>query len=372
MSLVSSVTPEQRTGALVFSGIAVILSFVPALSEGESIYLDPSPILGFAALVPFGAKGAILTALLASVIVQLRFFISGVIPRSRWRISLINVTIVTVATLAGAAVFYLGAKLPMSFVKLPAIGFGMCAAAMAASVLYRTILHIVEFELSPQEAFRVAWKLAILPGAWFANLGGFLAGMVLHFQPAAIPVIILLFVLDHWVDWAYAAVRREFYQAVVMVSQALESRDEYTERHSEGVAEITRILALRMGQGEWRAEEMRVAAMLHDLGKILTPDDVLFKPDKLSPDERKTMEQHASNLREVLGDPEFLEEKVQWAASHHEKWDGTGYPKGLKGESIPLPSRIMAVADVWNALTTDRPYRKGMPREKAVRIIEEG
>ena len=116
---------------------------------------------------------------------------------------------------------------------------------------------------------------------------------------------------------------------------------------------------------------IRRGALLHDIGKIGIPDDILHKPGPLNEAEWATMQTHPTLAHDLLAPIEFLKPALDIPYCHHERWDGSGYPRGLKGQQIPLPARIFAVADVWDALTSDRPYRKAWPRERAKAHIEE-
>ncbi len=148
-------------------------------------------------------------------------------------------------------------------------------------------------------------------------------------------------------------------------ARALDLRDDETEGHSRRVTELTVTLAERMGARGEALAHIRRGALLHDIGKLGVPDRILLKPGPLSDDEWELMRRHPAYAHELLAPIPFLQPALDIPYCHHEKWDGTGYPQGLKGWDIPLPARIFAVADVWDALTSDRPYRDAWPEEKA-------
>jgi putative nucleotidyltransferase with HDIG domain len=142
--------------------------------------------------------------------------------------------------------------------------------------------------------------------------------------------------------------------------RALDLRDKETEGHTQRVTSLTEKLAKAMGiQGDMLLH-IRRGALLHDIGKMGIPDGILLKPGALTPDERQLIEKHPVYAYEMLSPIHFLQPALDIPYCHHEKWNGTGYPRGLKGEQIPLPARIFAVTDVWDALVSDRPYRKGL------------
>jgi len=162
-------------------------------------------------------------------------------------------------------------------------------------------------------------------------------------------------------------------QTVAAMAQALEARDSYTRGHAERVAEIAAQIALEMGFDEKRVELVRTAGVLHDIGKIGISDTILLKPGRLTPEERVIMETHVDIGSNILAgaESELLEVARIIALTHHEKWDGTGYPNRLSGEAIPLEGRITAIADVFDALTSERPYKQAWPVDQAVAYLKE-
>ncbi|HNB50407.1 MAG TPA: PAS domain S-box protein [Anaerolineales bacterium] len=154
-------------------------------------------------------------------------------------------------------------------------------------------------------------------------------------------------------------------------SRVLDLRDKETEGHSQRVTEITLKLARRLGVRDDEIVHIRRGALLHDIGKMGIPDAILLKPAKLNDEEWVIMRQHPGLAYEMLTPIAYLRPALDIPLYHHEKWDGTGYPHGLKGEQIPLAARIFALADVWDALTSDRPYRPAWSAEKTIAYIQE-
>jgi putative nucleotidyltransferase with HDIG domain len=152
-------------------------------------------------------------------------------------------------------------------------------------------------------------------------------------------------------------------------AHALELRDQETLGHTRRVTEMTLKLARALGVSESEFVHLRRGAMLHDIGKMGIPDDVLLKPGPLTEEEWVIMRRHTEYAKDMLSEIEFLDPALDIPYLHHEKWDGSGYPCGLKGEEIPLAARIFAVADVWDALRSDRPYRAAWPDEKALAYV---
>ena len=154
-------------------------------------------------------------------------------------------------------------------------------------------------------------------------------------------------------------------------SHALDLRDRETEGHSRRVTQLTIKLAQMLGMSDEEIMHIRRGALLHDMGKIGVPDSILHKPAALTDEEWIIMRKHPQFVYDMLSSVEYLRPALYIPYCHHEKWDGTGYPRGLKGEHIPLAARLFAVADVWDALTSDRPYRPAWPQEEALIFIRE-
>lgn len=153
-------------------------------------------------------------------------------------------------------------------------------------------------------------------------------------------------------------------------SRALDLRDKETEGHTQRVTEMTLELARAMAIKEEDLVRIRRGALLHDIGKMGIPDSILLKPGALTPEETMIMRQHPIYAYKLLSPIEYLRDSLDIPFHHHEKWDGSGYPLGLQGESIPLAARMFAVVDVWDALVSDRPYRKGWSKEKVREHIQ--
>jgi putative nucleotidyltransferase with HDIG domain len=154
-------------------------------------------------------------------------------------------------------------------------------------------------------------------------------------------------------------------------SLAMDLRDKETEGHTLRVTEMTLRLAREIGISELELIHIRRGALLHDIGKMGVPDRILLKTEGLSPQEMAEMRQHPRFAYEMLAKIPYLKPALDIPYCHHEKWDGTGYPRGLKGNEIPIAARLFALADVWDALTSDRPYRLAWSREKTKNYILE-
>ncbi|MGD9157375.1 MAG: response regulator [Desulfobacteraceae bacterium] len=163
--------------------------------------------------------------------------------------------------------------------------------------------------------------------------------------------------------------RQFMLSGITSLITALEARDHYTSGHSQAVSAIVEKMAAKMGMSQEEIEGIGIAGKLHDLGKIGVPDSVLLKPGKLTKVEFNLVKEHPVVGVNILGNISSLSRIIPAIRHHHERFDGKGYPDGIKGNNIPLWARLMAVADTYHALTSDRPYRDGMPLQKAMEII---
>lgn len=164
--------------------------------------------------------------------------------------------------------------------------------------------------------------------------------------------------------------RKVYVETALALSKTIEAKDRYTSGHSQRVAVFSVELAEKLGFDEDRLETLRLGALLHDIGKVAVPDNVLLKPGFLTDEEFQVMKRHPMAGDRILAAIPGLRDMADIARSHHEKWDGSGYPLGVSGDSIPLEGRICAIADAYDALTTKRSYKSAMPMEQALDIIE--
>ncbi len=170
--------------------------------------------------------------------------------------------------------------------------------------------------------------------------------------------------------------RNLFIQTTIALGSAIEAKDAYTHGHTERVTKYALAVARQMeanGTAEFPPkffENLYIAGLLHDIGKIGVPESILCKQDKLTPQEYETMKTHTTRGAEILSPLTGFEECINGVKYHHERYDGSGYPDGLKGESIPMIAAIIAVADTFDAITTDRSYRKGLSKEIAITEIQ--
>jgi putative two-component system response regulator len=176
-----------------------------------------------------------------------------------------------------------------------------------------------------------------------------------------------LVMLKHFTDEHEHAER-----VILTLAKTIDARDPYTAGHSGRVAEYADRIAAGMGLDTTLRNDMRRAALFHDLGKIVVPDSILRKPGPLTPEERSIIEEHPTVGHELLSPMKTMRKTLPIVYHHHERLDGSGYPDGISGDAIPMPVRIVTVADVFDALTSTRAYREALRLETAFEVLEEG
>lgn len=219
---------------------------------------------------------------------------------------------------------------------------------------YKNIIWVVKdyFAMAP---------LAIIMAIAYINYG--ILGVLLFFGP-------LLYA--RYAFKLYVDMRKIFIDTVKSLSQAIEAKDHYTNGHSMRVGEYACSLAQKLGLSQKKIDNLKVAAILHDIGKIGIEESILNKPGRLTEEEYDKIKQHPEIGVRIINDIEPLTPVSQIILSHHERCDGTGYPEGLKNNEIILEAKILSIADVFDALTSERPYRNAMTVEEALEIIEKG
>jgi putative nucleotidyltransferase with HDIG domain len=169
----------------------------------------------------------------------------------------------------------------------------------------------------------------------------------------------------------YQQLENAYLSTINALANAVEARDVYTKGHTERVCYLAETLARRLGWGQEQLSHVRMGSILHDIGKIGVPDSILNKPKPLTPAEFEVMKQHPQMGVKILEGIGFLEPALPYVLYHHERYDGKGYPTGLKGEDVPMEGRLMAVVDTFDAITSDRPYRKNLGYQKAIQELKD-
>ena len=203
---------------------------------------------------------------------------------------------------------------------------------------------------------------------------GLLIALIYKFKPIALVLLLIPLVAMHRAMKNIEIIFNEYREFLYSLAYAIDARDHYTYGHSERVAKYSAAIASYMNLPTNQIQDIEKAGKIHDLGKIIIPDSILHKPGKLDEDEYSIMKTHINTLKTHFENKKRLSEAlpIEIASTHHERFDGKGYVIGKKGDEIPLGGRILCIADVFDALTTDRPYRKGMSPEIALSYIKDG
>jgi putative nucleotidyltransferase with HDIG domain len=167
----------------------------------------------------------------------------------------------------------------------------------------------------------------------------------------------------------YREINDLFANTILTLTETIEAKDPYTRGHTRRVVEVSVAIAEEMGLPPAEVRKIRLAALFHDIGKIGMPDAILHKPGRVTPEEMEVIQQHPSRGERILRPLRLLKEIIPGVAEHHERYDGAGYPGGLRGEEISLAGRVIAVADTFDAMSSDRPYRRGLPAETVLAEI---
>ena len=169
----------------------------------------------------------------------------------------------------------------------------------------------------------------------------------------------------------YEEISGLFIHTVEALASAIDAKDPYTYGHSNRVARFSSAICEEMGMNRKEVRQVELAAILHDIGKIGTPENILQKPGRLTPQEMERIHEHPAKGAHILSNIIEFRDVIKWIRHHHEWYDGQGYPDHIAADDIPLQARVITIADTFDAMTSDRPYRKGMPAGEAIRIMEE-
>jgi hypothetical protein len=223
----------------------------------------------------------------------------------------------------------------------------------------------------PWSVFRAMFTGVLLPHVSLVFVGVVFA-VLWHFSPGlsllvAVPVFFSVRSFE-----AVARLRKETVEAVLKIAESIDYRDTGTAEHSQRIADLTRRLSMALGLAAEHVTDVVLASRVHDLGKIGISNEILLKVGPLSEHEREIMQEHPAIGAKILSSYSAFQGSVAIVRHHHERWDGKGYPDGLKGDDIPIGSRIVAVVDSFDAMTADRPYRQGMSVTAAVERLKDG
>jgi putative nucleotidyltransferase with HDIG domain len=369
---------------LVPAGLTMVSAWASLRIEGGPVSFSISDTFIIAAALLFGPSAGAVTAMLDGLVLSWRMASS---PRTIHRV-FFNMAATTIAIWIAAQVFFaLGGNRPLvgplSALRLLALltlfgtlDFSLNTGLVAAAVSFERRLPVLSI-----------WREHLL-GVWMTYFGGTFGAMLLMLLAPVgkLETLILITPLPVilYVTFRHALgrvqdqighlnkVNRVYVGAIEALAHAVDAKDEVTHDHTRRVQDETVRLARALGvQEEGEIQAIKAAALLHDVGKLAIPEHILNKPGRLTPAEFEIMKRHASigaDILSVIGLPYVVAPIVR---HHHEGWDGAGYPDGLAGDRIPLGSRILAVVDCFDALTSDRPYRPRMEDRDALQILSD-
>lgn len=363
LAAVRHIAPDQIPAALVAAATVAILERFPIYlnPEGE---LSLSPVITLAVLALFGWPAAVLGSAAGIA--------SGLATRPTRAVVNRGTEDMSSLAAAAAAIALIPASGPLR--DLMAVAVGALAYGVLRTLIAAARLHVDEAMAWP----RALWFLSLATGAHLAAVAGVTLLAVWAGSSTATPLNRLL------VPVVAAAVTLQLYlprilrgqqerrvvDAVSVLAAAVDARDPYTANHAAEVAELCRRVARILNLEESEVHRIYLGGLLHDVGKIAIPPEILQKPGKLTEDEWRVMKTHVEEGTRIIEGIRGLEHVAPLVACSHEHMDGSGYPHGLKGEEIPLGARINLAVDAYNALTTDRPYRRARSPEAALRELE--
>lgn len=288
--------------------------------------------------------------------------------------SVFNVSqmVVTVG-LSGLAYEWAGGHVGLP--HLPEDGLAVLAGAVVYFAVNASLVTEV-MAVAGEVPFRVLWSANIRTTARnylaLAPLGFLIGAAYPHIGMLGTTLFFVPLLLARYSFQEYMKMRELYADTVRGLAAALEAKDKYTRGHSDRVAVYSAAIARQLRMPEGEVEKVEYTGLLHDIGKIGVPDELLSKSGQLRTDEFQRIQQHPVTGAKILSEISFLRDVAATIRCHHERLDGRGYPNGLTEQDIPIHARILAVADAYDAMTSDRPYRRGYPPEEAVRRLLAG
>jgi putative nucleotidyltransferase with HDIG domain len=315
------------------------------------------------ALILFGAPIAILSSTVANII-------TDIVGRRGWKKLLFNVSQYAVTIYCSWFIYHL-VRSGSGPLELKADFLAMVLSCLTYVVVNFLLVSTVISLSQGTRWLRQLTNDVKLEMIHFATLVpvSLLIVILYNYEPLSIIILLLPFAMAHFSFDNYMTLRTETKNTIEVLADIIDKRDAYTAQHSYRVANYCEAIAHKLKLNQSDYETLITAARVHDLGKISVPDSILLKNQRLQPEERNLIIDHATVGFTILSNLRFYKSGAKFVFHHHERYDGTGYPHGLKGDQIPLGARIMAVADSYDAMTSDRPYRKAMSAEQALAEI---
>jgi len=375
--------PEYRNQWLSLVALTVVSGLLPVRLPTVNVSISISETFVIAGTLLFGRSGGTVLVLLDALFISIYLFWSRGL---RWQQILFNLAAPPLSIWVAAGI----AGIQPRFQTDPVFGTGFLVQLGLFTTLYFILNSwLITFALALQHRLRPR-------GIWWKHFrellvnyaaGGSIAALLVYntrevrpeFVFAIVPLLIVLFLTYQWSNKRietererHTALNRVFLSTIEALALAIDAKDQVTHGHIRRVQRYTIALATALGvKDESELDAIRAAALLHDTGKLAVPEYILNKPGPLTPSEFERMKVHATVGADILKSIDFPYPVEPIVRHHHENWNGTGYPDGLREQGIPLGARILSVVDCYDALTSDRPYRPRYSREHAEQVLRE-
>ncbi len=350
---------------LLVAAIAVSSSFPVHMPPKSKITTETTAI--FAALLLFPPPAAIAIAALG------KFISYQILLRKKWGHALFEVAQTALYTGLGGFLYHNLASEPLtSVINSPSGLFTLVGVALIMHMINAFLVAGAAALQTQRSIIRVwvTYNSNDLPQHAALYVMGPLAALVAQISSWALCLMVIPVALIYISFRNNSSLRFQTKEAVEALADTIDMRDPYTFQHSQRVARYARELAVKMGLSEDVVDTIESAARVHDLGKIGVDTSILTKPAALSQAEWETMRKHPEIGANIVGRFPFFRSGQELVLHHHERYDGKGYPKGIENDSIPIGARIIAVADAFDAMTSDRPYRRALPLNVVLRELE--
>ncbi|TYP57825.1 HD-GYP domain-containing protein [Thermosediminibacter litoriperuensis] len=352
----------------------IIFTILALLAETLSVRLvnDAEVTVGFAvfigSILVLGYEVSIWVAFMSELLCEIRHRI----PYHTFFKKITNIGLYIVMV-GGSGLIYERLGGVPGYINLQQNLFGFLALILTYFLINVGLLTIglsILYKKSIKYIFSTTFKWALPNYIALAPLGILLAIIYINIGALGLLLFLIPLLVARHSFKLYMEMKKVYLETIQALATAIEAKDPYTRGHSERVARLAVAIAEELKMDSDFISNLQYAALLHDIGKIGIPEEILNKPCKLSEDEFSKIKTHPALGASIVKNVDFLAQASSFIMYHHERMDGSGYPVGLKGEEIPLGAEIIAVADVFDALTTDRPYRKAWRLEDALDELE--
>lgn len=365
---------SQIVPIIIFGIAAAITGSLPVYIARE-ITVSVAYAIDLASIFIFGPYEAIIIGLIENIFEVVKKDEGGyysILNRPYYK-TLFNISQLSLCIgISGFAYKYFGGipGEPINLKNILPIIIASIAYYLINAGLVTTLLSIM-LNKSILSIWEMDFKWALINFLFMAFIGVAIASSFIKYGYIALIIFFIPLLMVRYIFKLYMDLKLSYYDTIDALTKALEAKDQYTLGHSKSVEKISALLCKEARFSETHTEMVRIAALLHDIGKIGIVEEILNKPGKLSDEEFDKIRNHASYGYEILKDIPFLKNVKYWVRYHHEWYNGSGYPDGISGNKIPLEAEILSIADVFDALVSDRPYRNAYTRDEAYKIIVE-